>query len=80
MSDIPKDKIYHFISGFLLCVIFSVINDPITGIGGAIVAGVMKECYDDYTYGGFDWWDLVATWLGGCVAFTLAALITYWRT
>lgn len=78
MQTIPKDKIYHFLAGFLLCVVFSIINDPITGIGAAICGGVMKECYDQYTYDGADWVDMVATWLGGCVAFTLVALIKYW--
>ena len=78
MNNIPKDKLYHFIAGFLLCVIFTLVDDPITGIGAAICGGIAKECYDDYQYGGFDGWDMVFTWVGGCVAFTLLALIRYW--
>ena len=76
---IPKDKLYHFIAGFLLCVLFTLINDPITGIGASIGAGIMKECYDRYDYGKFDFADMIATWIGGCVAFTLIALIQYWK-
>ena len=53
--NIPYDKKLHFIAGFLLCVVLTLINDPITGIGAAVGAGIMKECYDEYTYGGFDW-------------------------
>ena len=78
MSNISIDKKYHFIAGFLLCIIFSIINDPITGLGAAVVAGVFKECYDSYSYGKFDIADMIATWLGGCVGFTLVALCKYW--
>ena len=77
--NIPKDKKLHFVAGLLLCVIFTLINDPITGIGAAIAGGIFKECYDRYDYGKFDIADMIATWIGGCVAFTLIALIQYWR-
>ena len=53
--SIPFDKKLHFITGFIICIFFSIINDPITGIGAAICCGIAKECYDDYIYGGFDW-------------------------
>ena len=77
--NIPKDKIYHAIAGFLLCIIFTLIDDPITGIGAAICGGIAKECYDHYLYGKFDIADMIATWVGGCVAFALLALIRYWH-
>ena len=76
--NIPTDKKLHFLAGFLLCIIFSIINDPITGIGAAIAGGIFKECYDHYTYGVFDWKDMIATWIGGCVAFVLYAMLVYW--
>lgn len=76
---IPKDKLYHFIAGFLLCMVFSIIDDPITGIGASICGGIAKECYDHYDYGKFDIWDMVSTWLGGCVGFAVVSLIQYWR-
>ena len=72
-----KDKIYHFIAGLVICLFFSIVDDPITGIGGAIGAGIMKECYDQHVYEGFDWKDMVVTWIGGCVGFTLFALVKY---
>lgn len=75
---IPRDKLYHFLAGFLLCIIFSIINDTITGIGAAIGGGIMKECYDDYRYGGFDWQDMLTTWVGGCVGFAVLSLCKYW--
>lgn len=79
--SIENDKIYHFIAGFILCVVFSIINDPITGIGGAIGAGIMKECYDEYQKdGSFDAYDMIATWIGGAVGFALVSLVQYWRS
>ena len=77
--NIPYDKKLHFLAGFLLCIIFTLIDDPITGIGAAIAGGIMKECYDRYDYGLFDFFDMFATWIGGCVGFTLLSLINYWR-
>lgn len=79
MSNVPKDKIYHFIAGFAIALIGGVVLSPIEGIGLAIAAGIFKECYDDYSYGKYDVIDMIATWLGGCVGFTLVALVQYWR-
>ena len=76
---IPKDKQYHFLSGLIIAILGGVIIDPITGIGLAIVAGIAKECYDDHSYGKYDIADMIATWIGGAVGFTVVSLIQYWR-
>lgn len=73
---IPRDKIYHFIAGLILCVIGCITLSPIGGIGLAVLGGIAKECYDKYDYGCFDVFDMLATWVGGCVGFML---INYWR-
>lgn len=78
MQTIPKDKIYHFVAGFILCVIGCIALSPIEGIGLAIIAGALKECYDQYDYDGADWKDMIATWIGGCVGFTYFMLVDYW--
>ena len=75
----PYDKKLHLIAGFVLCLGFGIFSDIYTGIGAAIGAGIMKECYDHYTYNVFDWKDMIATWCGGCAGFTLIALINYWK-
>ena len=56
-----------------------VIIDPITGLGLSIAVGVAKECYDDYSYGKYDIKDMIATWIGGAVGFTVVSLMQYWR-
>jgi len=75
---LPYDKKLHLIVGFAICLIGCVILNPIEGIGLAIIAGIFKECYDHYTYGVFDWQDMVVTWAGGCAGFTLFHLLKYW--
>ena len=77
MPNIPYDKKLHFIAGFLIAFIFCFVFSPIDGIGLAIIAGIFKECYDDYSYGMFDIFDMLVTWLGGCVGFTLFSLVKY---
>ena len=78
--NIPKDKLYHFIAGFLLCVVFTLIDEPITGLGFAIAAGIGKECYDDFHNKKIEIMDAVATAIGGACGFALVSLINYWRT
>lgn len=38
------------------------------GIYLAALAGLLKELYDQWSYGGFDWIDLLFTVLGGVAA------------
>ena len=78
---IPYDKKLHFIAGLVIALLVGIILSPIEGIGVAIAAGMFKECYDDYRQdGAFDKLDMIATWLGGCVGFTVLSLINYWRS
>ncbi len=77
--SIPYDKKLYFLAGFLIALIGGILADPITGVGLAIVAGIAKECYDDYHDKKIEVWDAVFTWVGGCVGFTVLSLINYWR-
>jgi len=74
-----NDKVLHFAAGFLITFILSFVTDNITALGGAIVSGIAKECYDEYQQDGvFNVKDMVATWIGGCVGFALYAMLVYW--
>ena len=78
--NIPKDKQFHFLAGALIAFIVGIVRSPIEGIGLAIAAGVFKECFDDfYKETKFDIADMLVTWIGGCVGFTLISLINYWK-
>jgi len=68
---IDKDKIYHFIAGFILTVIFSYMayiqgfDYPQSyGVAVGVCAGVGKELFDYYDYGKFDFFDMFATFVG----------------
>ena len=80
LPNISYDKKLHFIVGLLIAILAGFVIDPITGIGLSIVAGVFKECYDDWKYNGYDIKDMIATWIGGAVGFTLVSLMNYWRS
>jgi hypothetical protein len=72
---IPYDKKLHFIAGLLICIIASITVNPTYGLAFAMTAGVFKEIYDWYDYGGPDVYDCIATWLGGWVGYAVAMMI-----
>ena len=64
---IPYDKLLHFIAGIIFAMLFSLlfpITEPFCFVF-AIAAGIGKDLYDKLDYGRFDWWDVLATGLGG---------------
>lgn len=69
LGSIPSDKMLHFIAGMLITAFVAVIVPRFAPIAMtvAVVAGFAKELRDEITYGGFDWYDLLATVLGGVV-------------
>ena len=58
---IPKDKLLHFCAGLLLAQLAYV---WIWFIVLPFFVGLLKEIYDEYKYGGFDWRDLLVTTAG----------------
>ena len=73
-SQIAKDKQLHYIAGVAIGGIantatFLITKDEkkafIIGLGASIGAGIAKELYDEYSYGGWDNKDLIFTILGG---------------
>lgn len=76
------DKILHFIAGFLITVIFSYmaylqgLDYPQSyGIVLGVLAGIGKEGWDLYSYGKFDTYDMVSTWVGAFIGGALVAPI-----
>ena len=71
-SNIPyKDKGCHFIAGFVITLIIGLIAYYIGvdypqghGVLAGVLAGVCKEAWDLYSYGKFDFYDIIATWAG----------------
>lgn len=65
----------HFLVGLLICLIASLTVNPTYGMAFAMTAGVFKEIYDWYDYGGPDMMDCLATWLGGGVGYVFTMFL-----
>ena len=69
-----NDKILHLIAGIVASVstvlmYYSITNDIniLVGLVTGILIGIGKELYDEYDYGGFDQYDMFATWFGAII-------------
>ena len=77
-----KDKILHFIAGItvslLVVLIYYCITECINALIGLVagfLAGIGKELYDEYDYGGFDKYDMFATWAGSLLGAGLVYML-----
>jgi len=62
MAEIPKDKLLHSFYGTLIFVVLTIIGtQSIIAFSVVIVIAILKELYDEYTYGGFDIIDILFT-------------------
>ncbi len=68
LGSIQADKLLHFIAGMLIAGVVGVIP-CFTNYAFivAVIAGVVKEVYDEFSYGGWDSLDLLYTAIGGAV-------------
>jgi len=72
-----KDKMLHFIAGFVICILVSIIAYSLNfkqpeayGLISAIIAGVLKEAFDcikSKSLKSFDMFDFLATAFGGFI-------------
>jgi hypothetical protein len=71
------DKIYHLVAGFLIALVFGLIN-PVFGLGMAVLAGLFKDVVWDKLLkkGTFEVLDIFFTGVGGIIGMTIAILIT----
>ncbi|MBR1589531.1 MAG: hypothetical protein IJ657_00405 [Acidaminococcaceae bacterium] len=59
----------HFAAGLLIAISAGFLITPLYGIAAAMFAGLMKEVRDWGCYRGFDWKDMVVTWMGGLLGY-----------
>lgn len=71
-----KDKLYHFIAGFIIALIFGLIT-PVLGLGMAVLAGILKDVVWDkfLKKGTFELLDILATAVGGVMGAIGATII-----
>lgn len=74
LKKIPYDKQLHLIAGATISAgTYAVVHyntgnkttATFAAVGVTALAGISKELYDQYSYGGFDWKDFGATMAGG---------------
>ena len=80
-----EDKVLHFETCCLITMVVALLNMNMLGLGIAssavsgcmiaVVAGMLKEVYDNNTYGLFDHKDIVADAFGAFVGFLIIILI-----
>lgn len=76
------DKKLHFLAGLCISVAamllyfyyYGTVN-VLLGIGCGMVAGVAKEVKDEISYGGFDKYDMYATWAGSLLGAGLVYML-----
>lgn len=73
---LPHDKALHFIAGVVIGLLMNVLcwafgadvaTTRLVVLIVVLMAGVAKDWYDYKSYGRFDWYDVLATVLGGVV-------------
>lgn len=80
-----EDKVLHFETCCLITMVVALLNMNLLGLDAAasaalacmlaVIACVLKEAYDHYTYGLFDNKDIVADALGAYAGFFIIILI-----
>lgn len=76
-SDIDKQA--HFFSGYAIeSTVYDATDSRAASMSAACGAGVAKELYDQYDYGGFDEKDALATCLGSVFGGYLNIVILEW--
>ena len=68
------DKKLHLLAGLGIAIIFGWHN-PLIGLATGFLAGIGKELYDEYDYGGFDKYDMFATWAGSLLGAGLVYML-----
>jgi hypothetical protein len=71
------DKIYHLVAGFLIALIFGLIN-PVLGLGMAVLAGLFKDVIWDkfLKKGTFEVLDIFFAGVGGVIGMVVAIILT----
>jgi len=77
---IPKDKKLHLLAGLALALSAGLLFCPLIGLATAAVIGALKEIVWDWLLkrGTPEWFDFMATVVGGVVGYTLLTLLGSW--
>lgn len=68
MSRIPNDKLLHSFYGVLIYISMSLINLELA-LWAVVIIAMVKEFYDEYMYGKFDYVDILYTIVIPCILY-----------
>ena len=75
---IPQDKKMHFVAGLIIAAFFALALGMKAAIDPAIAAASIKEFFDQWTTGKWEWRDFAATCLGGLLVQVFILLGIWW--
>ena len=69
LATIPTDKYMHIVVGLVVAAFVALVipTGRLWCFLPVVVIGFAKEVYDEVDYGGFDWFDLLYTLVGGLI-------------
>lgn len=66
-AGVRRDRLYHFICGLIIAAFFAIVLKMQFCVWPVLFVAFIKEFFDVWTDGDFDWIDLLATVIGGLV-------------
>ena len=78
LLSIPQDKRLHFVCGLIISAFFGMALGMKVCAWPVLFFAFGKEMFDSWTGGEWDWWDFLATILGGCVPQIFVLLNLWW--
>ena len=90
LTAIPIDKWLHFLAGMFIAAFFAVAlgnefmnwllggNYPFVWMAPVLALAALKEMFDGWTTGRFEWGDIFATALGGLLVVCFGWLHMWW--
>lgn len=72
-----NDKVKHLIVGAFICFLVAVPFGTYWAVGLTLLAGVLREGWNLYHGGKFDWQDIVATVLGAVPGLGIWSLVQF---
>ena len=65
------DKVLHFLACYGVTFTFIAYGNYFAGVLTALLLSILKECYDQWSYGGFSWGDILADLVGIATALVI---------
>ena len=69
------DKVLHFLACYGVVITFIAYGNHFSGVLTALLLSILKECYDQWSYGGFSMGDILADLVGIATALIIGGAL-----